>query len=621
MGATDFTPVLEVQVKVIPLAKSDGSGAANETKETITASFIGVNQIWAQAGIKFIFDPDTDLLPLVKDDVLVKDESVEARAALAKKHPNSLVMFLRGGTGGFSSGDSPYLTLDRFQPSHVAHEIGHYLHLHHTHGDARAVQAKSRDADGKPTGWDLDANGGQKISAEEIIRNWVLGEAAKLQADSKPLGAVPEEVIQRGLAAMDGDLFGPYRVTDTPPHFHELDLATNAAVKPDPNMRIAINVRFNQAQQHTYYWRPDYNLMSYWHDVTYQDGGKTFYRAWLSPQQIARARFGLEKGNRFPIVRRRLLPPEESGLRWGDWQMVGADVWSESAPALAALKSYLYIFRRASADARPPAGTPAQDNATRIFFMSVEDGPGFHGSSEVQGGGQTRLSPAAVSLKDLMWAIAVGLDGRVYSNFAQWGQPFGNWALVGDGMTTALPPAAAALGERLYAFAVGNGTIKYCPAVYGQPWQKWTKMGGITTNARVAAAAAGGRLHVAARNASDGLIYVCSAADGQSFGGWAPIPGDMSVGSPGSAALRPGVDVLAVTGRGDMLYVFARKGIGGQVMFTWAKVGQKFVGKWVALPLPAGVGVLEGPAAATHNGRVYIAVLGSDKRVYLRWSL
>jgi hypothetical protein len=70
---------------------------------------------------------------LVKDDVLVKDESVEARTALAKKHPNRLVIFLRGVAGGFSSGDSPYVTLDRFQPSHVAHEIGHYLHLHHTH--------------------------------------------------------------------------------------------------------------------------------------------------------------------------------------------------------------------------------------------------------------------------------------------------------------------------------------------------------------------------------------------------------------------------------------------------------------------------------------------------------
>jgi hypothetical protein len=616
MSATDFNPVLEIRVKVIPLAASNGNNASSATKATITAAFDKINQIWAQSGVLFLFNPDTDLLP-VKDDILVKDESDEARIKLAKQHPDSIVIFLRNVGGGASAGNSWYVNVgNNFEASHVAHEIGHYLHLQHTYSGARAVQAKFTDADGKPTDWNLDAKGGKIISAEELIRDWVLNETVKLQEGGQPFGTVPEEVILRGLIALDGDLTGTYPVTDTPPHFWELDKATTDAVKNDPNMRIAIKVRFNKAQIHTYYWRPDYNLMSYWHGVTYQSNGTTLYRATISPQQTARVRFALEKGNRYRVVQRTV----GGGLQWGEWQMIGADVWSESAPALAPLQTLLYTFWRASSETRPPADTSPPDKTTRLLAMSLEDGPGVRSRFEVQGKAQIRRSPAAVSLHDFIWVIAVGLDDKVYSNSAQWGKPFGSWVPVGNGLTTNHSPAATALGERIYIFAVQNGSIKVCSTPFGQPWQKWTELEGLATDSPVAATAVGGRLYVVARGDKDHLVYFNSTAEGQPFGIWTLVPGRVFVVGP-NVIMQPKVDEgFGMVASGDMLHLFARQE-GGDLIYTWAMSGQQFDGKWYSFSLPAGVKALSAPAAANLDGRVYVAVLGSDKRIYFRWSL
>ncbi|HEU4404720.1 MAG TPA: hypothetical protein VFS43_05455 [Polyangiaceae bacterium] len=173
MTSIKFQPVLYVRAKVIPLAGSDGGADPHLAAAEATASFADVNRIWAQAGVQFAFDAEHDLLPVVRDDKLWRqdtDESsaaaFEARTELASKYPDSLVLFVRDG-GGRSSGDTAFAVVRAdFDPAHVAHEIGHYLHLHRTHGAARAGQAKAGDADGAATAWGLDGSKNEKLSAE-----------------------------------------------------------------------------------------------------------------------------------------------------------------------------------------------------------------------------------------------------------------------------------------------------------------------------------------------------------------------------------------------------------------------------------------------------------------------
>lgn len=626
MGATDFTPVYNVRVKIQPVTVGDDSGLAScpsvwsegpqAVQERLVRGIEGVNRIWRQAGVKFLFDPAQDLLPLQWNTAL-RDGDPAASLQLARQYPRAIMVIWTNLGTGMSSGTSPVVRVHNdFHPGHVAHEIGHFLHLEHTfHEGFTRLQAKARDLEGAPIDWDT-VKGVRQYSAEEQIRTWVRERAQEVEG-ARRLASIPAKYIEGGLQALDFDTDGIHGVADTPPHFHglgDIPEATVKAIASDPGARIAINVQFNRHQEHTYYWQPDYNLLSYWHGVTYKPdpNGPEENRATLSAQQVNRARFMLSRGNRARVG----APAGYSGLRWAGWTIVNENAWAHESPGLAALRDRLYLFWRSeTAD-----GPPGSGELRRIFGMSLEEGPCFErGAFEVQGDGRTHRGLAATSQGDVIHVLALGLEGRVYGNRATWMKAFSGWDRIGEDFYTDYPPAAATLGANRYAFAVrrGDGTIHVSSAPASSSWGPWAEVqGNGRTDAAVAATALKGRLYLAARGL-DGYVYLNSAADGYAFGGWTRVPGNLRI---------TGRPALASDGQRLVLAALGTTAIHHQV----SNMSGVFAGGWEQLPYEAGSYTsaagwsLQPPTAAAlptvFGDTVFIATIGADRRIYLNWT-
>ena len=66
----------------------------------------------------------------------------------------------------------------------------------------------------------------------------------------------------------------------------------------------------------------------------------------------------------------------------------------------------------------------------RIFTNRCVLGQNFQGWVEVEGGGRTDAAPAAAALGTYMFVAVKGLDGRVWLNQGELGQPFTGWGLI-----------------------------------------------------------------------------------------------------------------------------------------------------------------------------------------------
>ncbi len=295
------TPVLKVRIHAIRTANTNGSEAATITTQQVKQLVDQTNLVWWSSGIEFLYDPDKDFehrnnTALNQDcshsafnqnvnnanwDPATSDKTANhnARTAVGNQFPKKLVCFFRYGTkftwdeaakkwtrgpatGGFSSSQSMYVAMSKGMPEKnlLAHEVGHYLHLPHTHVGGVDTVAKAR----------------------KRIKDWV---------------DVHGKTTQTALDSLNGDLG---TITDTPSDcgggIFVSKYGENANCKSEYPV-IMIDVKFNSGYQAYYTLKPDkLNIMSYFKHCHALGTHR------LSPKQIDRARAALISGNRKPLV-------------------------------------------------------------------------------------------------------------------------------------------------------------------------------------------------------------------------------------------------------------------------------------------------------------------------------
>ena len=295
----------DLRLTAILTANDDGSQAATPSPSAITTSVNLANEVFNPHGVNFVFDQATDIYRF-NDDLLNRDCSRrdhevytdanvdpannpaldvnlfnDRRNEVARRFPGRLVVFFTAGSryrwdqgeGRWVYGPRTYSWSNHFDEfvtmaswavgnDHLAHEIGHYLHLPHTFGH----QPESFTA------------------AVELIRKFV-------DQDHGSPDAVP--------SLFDGD-----DIADTPS-----DPGPRVFTNPcDPaETSVHIPVVFANGSQRTYTLTPDReNIMNYW-DKTCRGG-----RPRITNEQANKVHNALSDGNR-----RHLIEP--AVLYFGVW--------------------------------------------------------------------------------------------------------------------------------------------------------------------------------------------------------------------------------------------------------------------------------------------------------------
>lgn len=291
----------KIRVQIVATADDAGTNAANISAATVASRLTTINQIFAPATIEFVFDETNDFLKinstlLNRDFTLLelpnvggekwdheplRDEAShsQARDRLGKQFPGEMVIIFRqrkkiakekdenndetgfwivASKGGGSAGPSgSYVNMSTSSSAKdLAHEMGHYLQLPHTHvgGGGTIAEAASKIKkyveDGHPKSEGLDALDGDHSVLLDT------------PADCRP-GIFEDETLEK-----------------------ELDSCSDS---------ILIPVTFNDNSTRIYILDPDRSLvMSYFKGCP---GDKT-----ISPQQARRVRDGLELRHRHALI-------------------------------------------------------------------------------------------------------------------------------------------------------------------------------------------------------------------------------------------------------------------------------------------------------------------------------
>lgn len=227
------------------------------------------------------------------------------------------------------------------------------------------------------------------------------------------------------------------------------------------------------------------------------------------------------------------------GQAFSEWRAVNGHGGTDTAPAVTAIRSSLFIFVK-GLDQRIYLNQAPVTPATSV---PREFARAFSGWFEVQGQGQTDVAPAAATVQDTVFVFIRHLDGRILVNQADFGHAFGSWFEVqGNGRTDAAP-AAAALRNTVFVFIKGLDQRLYVnQAELGHPFSGWFELqGGGLTDVAPAATAIGDSVFVFIKGIN-GRIYVNQAQFGHGFSGWFEVQGNgLTDCAPGAASVANSV--------------------------------------------------------------------------------
>ena len=243
----------------------------------------------------------------------------------------------------------------------------------------------------------------------------------------------------------------------------------------------------------------------------------------------------------------------------------------------------------------------ATDTEGRIFYNRSVFGKGGQGWRELEGGGRTDAAPAAALVGTYLFVVVKGLDGNIYLNQGELGQPFVGWETSGDFKTDVAPGACSAGDNIVFVANDTEGRIFYNWSVFGQGGQGWRELeGGGRTDAAPAAALVGTYLFVVVKGL-DGNIYLNQGELGQPFVGW-ETSGDFKTDvAPGACSA------------GDNI-VFVANDTEGRIFYNWSVFGQGGQG-W--RELEGGGRTDAAPAAALVGTYLFVVVKGLDGNIYL----
>lgn len=228
------TDAIPVTIQAIIARNDNGSNSGTHVNcSDVVSKIPSLNTIYSVANVAFQMDATRDCT--VVNSTLLNADDVPgqgfphqaARDAMARRYPEKLVIIFRDGGGSFSTRALNFVVFSNgtLTPMKLAHEIGHYFGLRHTHPGADGVT---------------------QAEAIETIRTAVNSGAVSLPNGLAALSfyddGIADTPIDLGPRAYVGVFDGAARCTNDLP----LEVTTNFGTK-------------------TYYHRPPYaNAMSYW---------------------------------------------------------------------------------------------------------------------------------------------------------------------------------------------------------------------------------------------------------------------------------------------------------------------------------------------------------------------
>lgn len=238
------------------------------------------------------------------------------------------------------------------------------------------------------------------------------------------------------------------------------------------------------------------------------------------------------------------------------------------------------------------------------LVRDIESGIYYGGSIAGIWSGSTRLpgwtpdSPAAVVCGPVLHVAVRGGDDGIYHGYVTLiSGVFSGWSKL-SGSTPSAPALAAAPDCTLYLAVRGSDNGIYLNIRVSGSWGEWQKLPGATIDAP-AVAVAESVLHFVVRGGDGSSIWHGRMDRGtMQWLGWSQLPGS----SPSKMALAAVSDTevyLAVRGSDNRLY--ANKWDGA----NWTGWNQ----------IPAGI-TPNGPSITITNGQLYLAVRGMDNGIY-----
>lgn len=197
------------------------------------------------------------------------------------------------------------------------------------------------------------------------------------------------------------------------------------------------------------------------------------------------------------------LNQADVGQSFGYW--FPSPMETKFAPAVAGVGDNVYIF--------------AVSSDGRIMYDRAKLGQAGVGWREMEGNGRTNAPVAAGAVGTHLFVVMKDVNGGLFVNQADLGQPFGAWFPAG--FNSDAPAGVSGVGDNIYFFAKAlDGRIFYNRAKLGEGGIGWREVEGHgQTNAAPAAGAVGTHVFVAIRG-SDGRIQVNQADLGGAFGTW-----------------------------------------------------------------------------------------------------
>lgn len=573
----DGTLTQQVRIHAIRTANDDGTQAATVTAGNIALTVGQMNDFFRPIGIELVFDETTDFetinstllnqdgvladpnslsnpkTPKTKEPLLNDEAYFAERQRVADQHFGKLVLYFSYGTQvtwnedlkhweigqrgfGYSSGGCHFVALcgGAAGEGFASHEIGHYLHLGHTHGWAPANITET----------------------EQLIRD-----------------AVQKNGIARdeALTIFDAD---EEVVWDTPPdpgpEIFDSTYGPNACCTG--TSQISVPVTFSDNTQKTYTLQPDRaNLMSYFKDCT------QFSRHFSDEQRI-RMHTAMKYGNRNHLIAatpKEWTPPPPTLVSWApgriDLFTIAGDAclyhkhWADDS-VLDALWNCLggYLL-----------GTPAvvswAPGRFDIFVRTVANTVQHKGWNDAGGwfpaktgwnnlGGIVSDDPVAVTWGPGRFDIIVrssdgGIWHKCWNDASGWYPSMTEWSYLGGG--TSSRPVVISWGPgRLDIFARAQDSRvlhkSYDEAVGWYPsLEGWEDLGGSITGSPAAVSWGPGRIDIVVCGSDRRAWHKCYEPDTgwyPSQTGWDPLGGSIT-DSPVIASWKSGR--FDIVGRGS----------------------------------------------------------------------
>lgn len=546
-----------IDIVLVRTANTNGTDASTATAEGFKHQVDRANIIWAQTGIKFTFNPVSGFPPIVSDTILHHDfflasgqslnqpkdkepqvngtTHAQAKNNYVRAHyPSKLVVF--SGLGDmlqfsdalgrweivprtFAYGTQPDLFVQWFNSDAsenvFAHEVGHFLHLGHTHG------------------W--------------LPKNKI--EFQKLVADGIKNGYTPANVS----SMFDGD---GGSVTDTPADPGPELWAAMSGDACGPSDTISVPVSVNGSAFFVAFTTDRRNIMSYFKDCNLAGEHR------VSSQQAQRAREGIDFGNRLYLINQNpghLIPqwsPEIKAVSWAPGRLdlfaAGNDIktihkaFDSSAGWYPQIQYGNELWENLGGKiVGKPAAVAWGPNRLDVFVRGVDNAiyhKAWDGTKWLPGiqdweflGGNIAGSPVAVS-----WAqgrldiFGRSFDGHLYhkwwSNQSGWGPSKTAWEDLG-GKLSSDPSVTSWSANRLDIVARdAQGSVIH-KAFSGNAWYPsltdWNSLGGNIIDQPSMVSWGVNRLDIVARGTDNKVYHKAWGAQGwyPSQTGWNSLGG------------------------------------------------------------------------------------------------